>query len=97
MTDRQIEQEPAASTVTFREGKLVVELIDARTLSVPLEWYPRLSHASEAERRNWKLLGSGYAIEWPDIDEHIGVDGLIAGRKSGESDVSIRKWLASRA
>jgi hypothetical protein len=85
-----------ASAVTFQEGKLVVELTDGRTLLVPLEWYPRLAHASEAERRNWKLLGGGYAIEWLDIDEHIGVDGLIAGRKSGESDASIRKWLATR-
>jgi hypothetical protein len=88
------ETDPAASAVTFRGGKLVVELTDGRSLLVPLEWYPRLAHASETERRNWKLLGGGYAIEWPEIDEHIGVDGLIAGRKSGESTASLNRWLS---
>lgn len=51
---------------------------------------------SPEERQNWRLLGGGYAIEWPDLDEHIGVEGLLAGRRSGESQESLRRWLVSR-
>jgi hypothetical protein len=75
---------------------LTVELVDGRSVIVPLAWYPRLAHGSGAERRNWRLLGGGYAIEWPELDEHIGVEGLLAGRRSGESTKSLRRWLASR-
>ena len=74
---------------------LIVELSDGRTLGVPLEWSPRLLHANDDERRNWQLLGGGYAIEWPDLDEHIGIEGLLAGRSSGESLTSLQGWLAS--
>jgi hypothetical protein len=73
-----------------------VELADGRTLTVPLDWYPRLFHGTEAERGRWQLLGDGYAIEWPDLDEHIGINGLLAGHRSGESSESISRWLATR-
>ena len=96
MNNYKPEPEPAARAVTIRERKLIVGLTDGRAHSVPFEWYPRLAHANEAERQNWHLLGTGYAIGWPDIDEHIGVDGLIAGRKSGEGRASLAKWLATR-
>jgi hypothetical protein len=76
--------------------ELVIELPDGRCLSVPLAWYPRLQHATDVERMNWQLLGDGYAIEWPDLDEHIGVEGLLAGRRSGESAASLNRWLATR-
>ncbi len=75
---------------------LNVSLADGRMLTIPLAWYPRLLHGAEAERQNWAFLGGGYAIEWPDLDEHIGIEGLLAGRKSGESRKSIERWLASR-
>ncbi|MCX7014249.1 MAG: DUF2442 domain-containing protein [Candidatus Sumerlaeota bacterium] len=88
--------EPIAVEVAVTEDDLTVRLSDGRRLSVPLAWYPRLLHATEEERRNWRLLGDGYAIEWPDIDEHIGVEGLLAGRQSGESPQSFGRWLASR-
>jgi hypothetical protein len=55
-----------------------------------------LLYASDPERQNWQLLGDGYAIEWPDLDEHIGIEGLLAGRPSGESPQSLNRWLASR-
>lgn len=58
---------PAIADITFTDDKLVVNLTDGRTLVVPLSWYPRLLHASSQERRNWQLLGEGYAIEWPDL------------------------------
>ncbi|OGW18043.1 MAG: hypothetical protein A3G93_08825 [Nitrospinae bacterium RIFCSPLOWO2_12_FULL_45_22] len=82
--------------VTITDEKLTVDLDDGRSLIVPLDWYPRLVHASPKERNNWQLLGDGYAIEWPDLDEHIGIEGLLAGRRSGESKESFQRWLASR-
>jgi Protein of unknown function (DUF2442) len=91
-----LEREPMAAKVAVKRDKLLVDLVDGRSLSVPLDWYPRLLHGSAAERRNWRLLGDGYAIEWPDLDEHIGVEGLLAGRASGESPKSLNRWLASR-
>ena len=91
-----LEQDPLAVSLELSSDALIVELSDGRTLSVPLQWYPRLLEATDDERRNWQLLGDGYAIEWPDLDEHIGVEGLLAGRRSGESTASHERWIASR-
>lgn len=91
-----LEKEPVAIDIQLTEEKLVIELEDGRSISIPLAWYPRLAHATNEERAHWEFLGNGYAIEWPDLDEHIGVEGLLAGRKSGESDRSFQKWLAGR-
>ena len=81
MTTLVLETEPIAVHVTVTEDKLTVDLADGRSLVVPLAWYPRLVQGSLAERHHWQLLGDGYAIEWPDLDEHIGVEGLLAGRR----------------
>lgn len=91
-----LEIDPMVAKVSVVNEELVVDLADGRRLIVPLAWYPRLRHASSAERQNWQLLGDGYAIEWPDLDEHIGIEGLLAGRHSGESKNSFESWLASR-
>lgn len=96
MSTLELEQDPAATNVEVIQERLVVDLADGRSLSVPLAWFPRLLHATESERANWRLLGDGYAIEWPDVDEHIGTDGLLAGRRSGESAASLERWLANR-
>jgi hypothetical protein len=96
MTTLVLEEDPAAETVLFQSDSLIVRLADGRSIGVPLTWYPRLLHGTEVERQNWQLLGDGYAIEWPDLDEHIGVEGLLAGRRSSESDESFRRWLAGR-
>ena len=96
MTTLVLEAEPVARDVAVTDEQLIVSLADGRTLSVPLEWYPRLGQATPAERQHWELLGEGYAIEWPDLDEHIGVEGLLVGRRSGESKKSFERWLASR-
>ena len=82
--------------VTITDEELTIDLTDSRRVSVPLIWYPRLWYASSTERQNWRLLGDGYAIEWPDLDEHIGIEGLLAGRHSGESQKSLERWLAAR-
>jgi hypothetical protein len=96
MTSLVLETVPIAVDLSISEDAFTVHLADGRRLAVPLAWYPRLVQGSVTERRNWKLLGEGYAIEWPDLDEHIGVEGLIAGRRSGESQQSLDRWLASR-
>jgi len=97
MTTSVIEiSEPKAETVKLTEDTLSVDLSDGRTISVPLEWFPRLLNATPHERKNWRLIGKGHGIHWEDIDEDISVEGLILGRPSGESQESFRKWLAQR-
>jgi hypothetical protein len=75
---------------------LSVDLSDGRSISVPLAWFPRLLYATQKERNNWRLIGSGHGIHWEDIDEDISVEGLIAGKPSGESQTSFEKWLKKR-
>ena len=89
-------QIPAAEDVIVTEDTLQAELADGRTISVPLAWYPRLVHAVQAERDNWQLIGSGEGIHWPDLDEDLSVEGLIAGRPSQESQRSLKRWLQTR-
>lgn len=96
MSTLMLELEPVAADLHVTDRNLTVDLADGRSLSVPLAWYPRLAQATKAELGNWQLLGGGYAIEWPDLDEHIGIEGLLAGRRSGESEASFKRWLASR-
>jgi len=90
-------QAAKASNVTVTDDTLTVDLADGRTLSVPLAWYPRLLHGTPEERRNWRLIGGGVGIHWPDLDEDISIDGLLLGRRSGESQNSLQRWLQSRA
>ncbi len=85
-----------ANDVNITDEAISVYLSDGRVLSVPLAWYPRLLHASVAERANWRLIGSGEGIHWPDLDEDISVAGVLAGRASGESQASLKKWLEGR-
>lgn len=96
MTTLALETEPTAIGVTVTEDDLMVELADGRRIIVPLAWYPRLMYATATERQNVQLLGDGYAIEFPDLDEHIGIEGILAGRHSGESQKSLEQWLNKR-
>jgi hypothetical protein len=87
---------PTAVHVEVSDDTLAVDLSDGRTISVPLSWYPRLVHATAEERSDWKLIARGQGIHWPAIDEDVSVEGLIAGRPSGEKAESLERWLASR-
>ncbi|HET7462147.1 MAG TPA: DUF2442 domain-containing protein [Longimicrobium sp.] len=58
---------------------LIVDLIDGRTISVPLAWYPRLLHATPEQRANWQVAGAGFGIHWPDVDEDLSTEGLLQG------------------
>ena len=89
-------QEARAQHVEVREDSLVVELVDGRTVSVPLAWYPRLWHGREQERAHFEIIGDGHTIHWPDLDEDLSVAGILAGRRSGESAASLKAWLAAR-
>ena len=85
-----------AQNAKLTEDALMVDLADGRTVTVPLSWYPRLAHGTPAERANWRLIGRGEGIHWPDLDEDISVAALLAGHRSGETSGSLRRWLASR-
>ena len=68
-----------AVDVEVTEDELKVELLDGRTITVPLAWYPRLLHATPPQRANWKIAGAGFGIHWPDVDEDLSVEGLLRG------------------
>ena len=86
----------SAKGVNVTEDSLVVDLSDGRTVSVPLAWFPRLLHGTPAERDKWRLIGDGEGIHWPDLDEDISVQGLLMGRRSGETQESLHRRLAGR-
>jgi hypothetical protein len=87
---------PSAQNVMVTRDTLSVDLSDGRTISAPLAWYPRLLYATSPERKKWRLIGSGQGIHWESIDEDISVEGLLAGKPSGESQASLQKWLLKR-
>lgn len=97
MTTSPISHWPAfAVAVHVTADTLTVELTDGRSISAPLAWYPRLGHGTPAERANWRLIGRGEGVHWPDLDEDISVDNLLNGSRSGESPRSLERWLESR-
>ena len=87
---------PYAVGLHVTEDTLAVDLSDGRTISVPLGWYPRLEHANPEELSNWRFIGKGQGIHWEELDEDISVEGLLAGKPSGESQASFKKWLQGR-
>jgi Protein of unknown function (DUF2442) len=88
---------PFATAVEVTDDSISVELSDARKISVPLVWYPRLLHGRPEERVRWRLIGNGEGIHWDTLDEDISVEGLLAGRRSGESQESLGRWRAERS
>jgi len=85
-----------AQDVSVTEDTLSVDLMDGRTVSVPLGWYPRLLYASEEELNNWRLIGHGEGIHWSNLDEDISIEDIVFGRASGESQKSFQRWLEKR-
>ena len=97
MTTSPVDRSTAlAQSVVVTEDTLNVDLVDGRTISIPIAWYPRLAHGTPAERGKWELIGRGEGIRWPDLDEDVSVENLLSGARSGESQLSFRKWLESR-
>ncbi len=87
---------PKVMSVLVTDDTLSVDLMDGRTIAVPLMWFPRLAYGTQEERANFRIAGAGYGIHWPDLDEDIGVEGLLLGKQSMESESSFARWLAQR-
>lgn len=89
------ERDPGDSVrnVTFPEGeeRLCVEFLDGRRISVPLAWYPRLLHATPEQRNNWQIIGAGFGIHWPDVDEDLSAEGLLRGQPAPGAVRGVRK------
>ncbi len=79
MSISEIKAGESVKDVHFTEDTLSVDLMDGRTITVPLAWYPRLLHATPEQRNNWEKCGGGYGIHWPDIDEDLSTEGLLRG------------------
>ena len=88
--------EARARHVAVSEEALTVDLVDGRTIIVPLVWYPRLWHGTPEERNHFEIFGEGAYIHWPDLDEDLTAAGLLTGRRSGESPLSLKTWLEAR-
>jgi hypothetical protein len=70
---------------------LSVELLDGRTIKVPLAWYPKLLHATAQQRDNWEICGGGFGIHWPDLDEDLSTEGLLRGAPAPRGPAEIKK------
>jgi hypothetical protein len=80
--------------VQVSDETLAVELSDGRTVSLPLDYYPRLLDGTSIERKRWQLVGQGAGVYWFDLDEEISIGNILAGKPSGESQRSFQKWQA---
>ncbi len=79
------ETDVRAMHVVVEDARLVVDLMDGRTIAVPLAWYPRLANATPKQRNHWQLAGGGYGIHWPDIDEDLTTEGLLRGARAPQA------------
>ena len=77
--------------VRLTEDLLVVDLLDGRTISVPLAWYPRLLAATAEQRANWRVAGGGFGIHWPDVDEDLSTEGLLRGAPAPRPSATTRR------
>jgi hypothetical protein len=82
--------------VRFTDDTLVVDLLDGRTISVPLVWYPRLLSATPAQRANWQVAGGGFGIHWPEIDEDLSTEGLLRGAPAPQTSATVRNPAKKR-
>jgi hypothetical protein len=87
---------PTALRVIVTDDTLTVDLADGRIISVPIAWFPRLLHGAPEERSSWVFIADSEGIHWPGLDEDLSVGSLLAGRPSGESQESLRRWLNGR-
>jgi hypothetical protein len=78
------------------DERVTVTLDDQRKVSAPIEWYPRLQHATPAERNDWRLIMGGRAVRWPSLGIVIAVSAILKGEKADESPAELRKWLQRR-
>ena len=74
-----IQADERVKDVSIDEDALQVDLMDGRSIRVPLAWYPSLLNATAAQRSDWEVCGGGYGIHWPQLDEHLSSEGLLRG------------------
>lgn len=85
MTSSSPSVDPRAVGVATDDDNLTVDLVDGRSVTVPLAWFPRLLHANAEQRKNWRLVGDGQGIHWPEVDEDLSVTGLLRGAAAPEA------------
>lgn len=90
MTTSELNAGARVRDVRSTDDSLIVDLMDGRTISVPLAWFPRLLHATAEERSTWELAGGGFGIHWPGLDEDLSVAGLLAGAPAPNAFVPAR-------
>lgn len=84
--------------VEIDSERLCVQLMDGRSITVPLAWYPRLFSATPKRRRRWEIAGGGYGIHWPDIDEDLSTEGLLRGASAPRGSIApVKARAGSRA
>ena len=79
--------------VSVSEDELTVALMDGRTIAVPLAWYPRLANGTPEQRARWEVAGGGYGIHWPELDEDLNTEGLLAGARAPRGSATWRSPL----
>jgi hypothetical protein len=92
-----LESDERVSGVKITSDTLTVELVDGRAISTPLAWFPRLLHATQAQRQRWQVCGGGYGIHWPDLDEDISTEGLLRGAPAARTKKTPPKRRSPRA
>jgi hypothetical protein len=83
-----IRADERVKNVHFTEEAITVDLIDGRTISVPLAWYPKLLNATPQQRQNWEVCGGGYGIHWEEIDEDLSTEGMLRGSPAPKMSIS---------
>ena len=84
MSSTAARHQPLAYDVQVTEDELIISLTDGRRVSAPLVWFPRLLNASPAMRAEWRFIGDGEGVHWPEADEDISVEALLLGVPSSE-------------
>jgi hypothetical protein len=90
MSTSELKPGEAVRDVRLSEDTLSVDLVDGRTIAVPLVWYPRLLDATPEQRKNWQIVGAGYGIHWPDVDEDLSSEGLLRGAPAPRVGAGVR-------
>lgn len=91
MHDSEIKPGERVKDVQFTEDTIAVDLVDGRTIVVPLVWYPSLLDATSQQRQNWQVSGAGYGIHWPDLDEDLSTEGLLRGAPAAPEPVRVQR------
>ena len=91
MHDSEVKPGERVKDVQFTEDTIAVDLVDGRTIVVPLTWYSSLLDATAEQRQNWQVSGAGYGIHWPDIDEDLSTEGLLRGAPAAPEPVRVQR------